>query len=269
MPPGGSRGQEVTKSRNRERLAWSISRSRATRWPKSGDLDVMPPAGCRRASRARSSHSTWSSPQNMPRSSCGLNDRKLSRSSTSDRPARRASTCAATPSPNQKAAACSTKLPTFSRVTGRDSPPGHSGAPPRPVSRKRAPTSSRYSSMGVSLSHRPDATSASTPQSSPAWPLPGRGRLSAPGASPRSSAKTSSPTGSGTMKPSRSAWPSSLPTKRNRRAASSRRGPSGSGWMSSPRRHIRYLDAEEPPSWTHSGTSRFASRSWSARLAST
>mmetsp|Transcript_50420 Transcript_50420/g.145324 ORF Transcript_50420/g.145324 Transcript_50420/m.145324 type:complete len:222 (-) Transcript_50420:912-1577(-) len=145
MPPGGSRGHDETKSRKRDRSSWFISTMAATKKPNNGDLSVRPPAGRNRARSEDSSQSMRSSPQNIWRNSAGRNAAKLSTGTNSFKPSRNALTCSEIPVSNQKRAACSTKLHTFSTVTGRSAPSGHNGAPLKPVSKKHAPTRERYS----------------------------------------------------------------------------------------------------------------------------
>mmetsp|Transcript_67871 Transcript_67871/g.210839 ORF Transcript_67871/g.210839 Transcript_67871/m.210839 type:complete len:259 (-) Transcript_67871:523-1299(-) len=113
------------------------------------------------------------------------------------------------------------------------------------------------------------AKSARPPTSSPALPPPGRGRLAVPRGSPSTSAKNSSVSGRGTMKPSRNACPMSRPRKRKRRTASSCCGPSRSGRTRRPRRQIRCGEPVESSSSTHMGTRRFVARSWRACATST
>mmetsp|Transcript_84339 Transcript_84339/g.220277 ORF Transcript_84339/g.220277 Transcript_84339/m.220277 type:complete len:254 (-) Transcript_84339:647-1408(-) len=251
-----------------------------------------------------------SSPQNISRSSERLKATRHSKGNVSLIPARHAATCAETPVSNQNLAAWSANSRTFSTVTATLSPPGQSGAPLRPVSRKQAPTADTYCSnevaccavapsgrsgavrkrsaksmrsacalrhaarsSGVASAASPApssrANSARAPTSSPAQPLPGRGRLAWPSDSPSTSAKNSSASGRGTMKPSRSAWPIRRPRNRKRFTTSSFWGPSTKGFNNRPLRHSRYCCSEEPSSSTHIGRDLFTARSWRAWATST
>mmetsp|Transcript_45442 Transcript_45442/g.126119 ORF Transcript_45442/g.126119 Transcript_45442/m.126119 type:complete len:202 (-) Transcript_45442:136-741(-) len=111
--------------------------------------------------------------------------------------------------------------------------------------------------------------SARTPTSSPAVPPPGRGKLEEPRCSPSTSAKNSSESGNGTMKPSLSAWPMQRPRNRNLRTASSSCGPATNGRKKSPRRHNKKRELVELSSSTHIGARRFTSRSWRVCATST
>mmetsp|Transcript_130223 Transcript_130223/g.290720 ORF Transcript_130223/g.290720 Transcript_130223/m.290720 type:complete len:276 (+) Transcript_130223:379-1206(+) len=87
--------------------------------------------------------------------------------------------------------------------------PGAAASPITPLS----PTSSPPTTEPARS--RSAEKSARRPQSSPAMPLLGRGKAAGPKRSPRTREKNSSASGSGTMKPSRNAWPMRRPRKRN------------------------------------------------------
>mmetsp|Transcript_27490 Transcript_27490/g.69597 ORF Transcript_27490/g.69597 Transcript_27490/m.69597 type:complete len:220 (-) Transcript_27490:690-1349(-) len=210
-----------------------------TKCPKRGFLSVSSPHGLKRANKVDSSQSMRSSPQNICLSSAGRKAAKLATGMASPKPCRKASTCSEIPVSNQKREACSTKLQTFSMVTGSASPPTQSGAPLRPVSKKHTPTREEYSSKdkvfvdsawGRNRSPKsgrlacsclqaatPNSSStlqrsspaansatkaASAPRSSPAQPEPGLGKSLGCRGSPKISAKNSSANGKGTMNPS-------------------------------------------------------------------
>mmetsp|Transcript_59881 Transcript_59881/g.185584 ORF Transcript_59881/g.185584 Transcript_59881/m.185584 type:complete len:223 (+) Transcript_59881:541-1209(+) len=220
-----------------------------------------------------------SSPQNISRSSALLKEERQAKGRTSSRPARKASSCWRTPLPNQKRVASCTNSGRRSGVTASSSPPGQRAAPARPVSKKQAPEALRKSpsarpprpgspSAEAPLA-RAAAASARRPQSSPAQPSPGRGKLWGPRASPWARRKKSSARGSGTMKPSRRAWPMRRPKKRKRRQAASRLGPGSRGRGRRPWRGASSGASGRPSSSTQSGVSLLASRPCSARATST
>mmetsp|Transcript_14000 Transcript_14000/g.33236 ORF Transcript_14000/g.33236 Transcript_14000/m.33236 type:complete len:359 (+) Transcript_14000:239-1315(+) len=148
-PPGGRRGQAVTKSRNFARSTFGISTSSSSssctatsfllyRAPCSLPTSFM----C--CSSDSLSHSIRLSPHSRSSISAGLKIWSPLKGNTSLMPARNASICLRTPVSNQSVAVSSMYSPRRSTVRSRWAPPSHSGAPDR-WSTNAAPEVSRNS----------------------------------------------------------------------------------------------------------------------------
>mmetsp|Transcript_37714 Transcript_37714/g.107954 ORF Transcript_37714/g.107954 Transcript_37714/m.107954 type:complete len:204 (-) Transcript_37714:1111-1722(-) len=140
-PPGGSRGQAVTNSRNRAlRVGVILARTSANCCSSGAPSAAVGRRCCRSSSRV---HSVWP-PQNNIASSLASNAQTVENWHTSSTPARNAATWAATPSRSHQRAASSTNSSRQCTSSGRAPPPGQSSGPPRPVSQNTTPQDDTY-----------------------------------------------------------------------------------------------------------------------------
>mmetsp|Transcript_49030 Transcript_49030/g.142104 ORF Transcript_49030/g.142104 Transcript_49030/m.142104 type:complete len:202 (-) Transcript_49030:33-638(-) len=200
------------------------------------------------------------------------------------------------PESSQKADASCTNSATLSTSSCRCSPPGHSAAPPSPVSTKAAEPAKAAKGAGGTASSPggcmyfrlhsgsalssarpagPRAASATScvqaPTNSPATPSPGRGSAAAGSTAPPSmSWKKVAVSGRGTTKPSRKAFAIKRPSMQNLLSTSGSTWLSnGSGRTNRPCLGRRKSSFSGGSSSTHMGTSRFAARrcsSWATSV---